>query len=904
MTVIIEKTEVLTRLEGFNAWVKTNCEGRERGEAQTYLNRFFQCFGYDDVMGAGGTFENAQKASSKKGNTGFLDCLFPKVAIIEMKQRGTNLTHHYNQLLTYWTRCTPKPRVGILCNFDEFWIYDFNVQVDDPVQILTLDQLSQHPEALLFMLGEEPRFHQNMVDITEDASAEISNLYQSILKRRKKHDATEEDVQRFVLQCVLCLFAEDIGLLPDNLFTNLLKDCLKSPANTYNVLSGLFTQMNTRKEATGGRFKGVKYFNGGLFETITPIELEADELNILYHLGYDYDWSKVRPSIFGTIFEKAIGHVQGSHFTSEIDIYKIVNPTIVQYWDERIEKAGTNIKKLNQCLKDIRQYKVLDPACGSGNFLYIAYQELKRIEKQLMLLINENAKTARDAQQAQMSYVTPLQFYGFEIKPFAVELARLTLEIGRKIAVNKFNLPEDVLPLDDLKKNIVCADALFNEWPKTDVIIGNPPFSGRSKLRKDFGDEYVDKIFEKHGGDINKSADYCVYWFRLAQAHHAKRIGLVATNSIKQNVSREASLDHITVNGGIIFNAISSLIWTGDAKVHHSIVNWTKEKNYKGKKFLDQEEVDLINPDLTTGTDVTKARLLTTNNNICFQGVIPTPLERFEVNIELANQWIVEDSKYQDILKFLVSADDLADKVDFKPPKMIIDFNDRTIEEASLYPFAFEYLKNNLINEEGYDSKNPTYHQEKWWIHWRNRNKMRKAISSLSKYIAIPGTSKWSMPVFLTHDFLCYVNSSFVVASDDFYLLGMITSAFHQHWVKAQCSTLKADTRYTNTTCFDTFPFLWDTPEKKKDTVRRVMEELEAYRMTEMKTRQWGITQLYNAFFNEPASQLHKLHKKLDETVCKVYGWEYDPDKNYNEDLFKLNQKLYRQEKEPLSERP
>lgn len=121
-------------LKGFADWVKAHCQGRERGEAQPFLNEFFKCFGFGGVLEAGGTFEHAQKASSKGGNTGFLDCLFPSVAIIEMKQRGTRLDEHYNQLLTYWTRCVPKPRVGVLCNFDKFWIYDFNVQVDEPVQ--------------------------------------------------------------------------------------------------------------------------------------------------------------------------------------------------------------------------------------------------------------------------------------------------------------------------------------------------------------------------------------------------------------------------------------------------------------------------------------------------------------------------------------------------------------------------------------------------------------------------------------------------------------------------------------------------------------------------------------------------------------------------------------------------
>jgi type II restriction/modification system DNA methylase subunit YeeA len=325
------------------------------------------------------------------------------VAIIEMKQRGTRLDEHYNQLLTYWTRCVPKPRVGVLCNFDEFWIYDFNVQVDEPVQKIALNDLAEQHKALLFMLGQAPRFNQNLIGITEDAAAEVSKLYRAILERKDRYNATEEDIQRFVLQCVLCMYAEDIDLLPPNLFTDLLNDCIQRPQDSYHMLHGLFTQMNTKQPAAAGRFKDVRYFNGGLFNTITHIELDASELATLHRIGYNYHWGKVKPSIFGTIFEKAIGHVQGSHFTSEVDIYKIVNPTIVRYWDERIEAAGSDIKKLRKCLTDLRAYKVLDPACGSGNFLYVAFQEMKRLEKHLMGLIAQHAQSPKDLQGAQIS---------------------------------------------------------------------------------------------------------------------------------------------------------------------------------------------------------------------------------------------------------------------------------------------------------------------------------------------------------------------------------------------------------------------------------------------------------------------------------------------------------------------
>jgi hypothetical protein len=892
MTTSMTQDTVVTSLESFRDWVKAHCEGRERGEAQVFLDRFFQCFGYGGVLEAKGTFEFAQKSSSKGGNTGFLDCLFPGVAIIEMKQRGSSLNEHYNQLLTYWTYCVPKPAVGILCNFDEFWIYDFNIQVDTPVQVLTLDELSQHPEALLFMLGQKPRFNQNLVDVTEDAAAEISGLYRSILSRREHYNATEEDIQRFVLQCVLCLFAEDIGLLPENLFTDLLNDCKRNPQDTYNLLHNLFSQMNSKKEANGGRFKGVRYFNGGLFNTITPVELEKSELEALHRLGYDYRWEKVRPSIFGTIFEKAIGHHQGSHFTSEVDIYKIVNPTIVRYWDERIEKAGTTITSLKKCLTDLRKYKVLDPACGSGNFLYIAFQEMKRLEKQLMDLIAKHAKSAKDLQGAQISMVSPMQLYGLEIKPFAVELARLTLEIGRKVAVNKFNLPEDVLPLDNLNQNIICADALFTDWPQVDAIIGNPPFTGGKYLRRDYGDEYAEKVY-KAFPDVKGQPDFCVHWFRKSQEQPALRIGLVATNSISQGVSREASLKYIDANGGIIHDAISTQVWSGQANVHVSIVNWVKDKPPK-EKFLDEKPVSIIINSLDTAFDVLEACVLQQNKSLSFESC-GLRGKGFIISKDDAQAWIKANPENSKILKPMIDGNALVNR--FQPLDWVIDFFDMPIEEAMSYKLPFQRALETVKPER---EKNNRESRRKYWWHFGEKcPNMRKAFKGLHSYFAVPKVAKYTLFQAISVDILpCEANM--VVASDDFCILGVLNSKLHRDWVKAQCSTLKGDTRYTNTTCFETFPFLWDAPEKLKQPVRDIMTELEAYRMDEMKTRQWGITKLYNAFFHEPASKLCQLHKKLDEAVCKVYGWKYSPDKNYNEDLFHLNQALYEQEQTPL----
>ena len=249
------------------------------------------------------------------------------------------------------------------------------------------------------------------------------------------------------------------------------------------------------------------YFNGGLFRGIAPIELTREELNFL-DVSASENWSKVRPAIFGSLFEGTVDaqerHARGIHFTSEVDIMKIVRPTISRYWEERIEAANT-IAELSSLQLELQSYKVFDPACGSGNFLYIAYQELKRIEMLLLDKIAERRKSSRD--QLQIGFVTPQQFYGIDTNPFAVELARVTLMIGRKIAIDNFKLIEPALPLDSLDNNIVCQDALFTEWHQADAIIGNPPFLGGKHMRTALGDEYIDKVFKRFP-DV-KDVDFC-----------------------------------------------------------------------------------------------------------------------------------------------------------------------------------------------------------------------------------------------------------------------------------------------------------------------------------------------------------------------------------------------------------
>jgi hypothetical protein len=364
----------------------------EKKHAQTFLNRFFRAFGYEDAYAAGAKFEEDLKKASKNKKTGFADLLWqphdlPGV-LIEMKTKGIDLNKHFTQLRDYWWAATPKPTYAVLCNFDEFWVYDFNIQVDTPLDVVSLANFVERaPSVFTFMESstKKPVFKNNQQEITVKAGKRMGELCQMLKARGAKSGFDDLTAQRMVLQCVLAMFAEDRGLLPRDMFVGCVQECLAG-ASSYDVLGGLFLAMNTPGKTPAGRYKDVEYFNGGLFERVHPIELTENELRIL-DVAAREDWSRVRPAIFGSIFEGTSNvverHRHGMHYTSEIDIMKIVTPTIGRYWDGRIKAAGT-IGELNGLQLELQNYRVLDPACGSGNFLYLAYLELKRIEHDLL----------------------------------------------------------------------------------------------------------------------------------------------------------------------------------------------------------------------------------------------------------------------------------------------------------------------------------------------------------------------------------------------------------------------------------------------------------------------------------------------------------------------------------------
>ena len=604
--------------------------GDEKGEAQTFLDRLFKAFGHDGAIEAGAVYEDRVKRTIDYLGVGYADLMWKPRVLFEMKKAGADLSRHFRQAFEYWQQAVPdRPRYVVLCNFDEFWIYDFDQQLDAPMDVVKLEELPQRYEALAFLLPDNPApiFANDLVEVTRDAAAKVSGVFRSMVER----GIDRREAQAFVLQCVVAMFSEDIGLLPSHFFTRTVISDAKNGREAYDLLGSLFREMNAPHRTPGGRFEGTPYFNGGLFSDIQPVEMTDDELASL-RVACATDWSAVRPEIFGTLFETSMDkgerHAYGAHFTSQADIMRVIVPCIVRPWMERID-AAKRINDLERILLDMANFRVLDPACGSGNFLYVAYREMRRLEAEVKRRIDERRKGGLAAQGA-LSYVTTDHFLGLDNNLYAVEVAKVTLMMAKKLAADELEGgQEDVLPLDNLDDTIRYGDALLNPWPAADVIIGNPPYLGRRKMTDELGAAYVSTL-NRHYPSPGVS-DFVTYWFPLA--HDALpdggRAGFVATQAIRDGDSRRKSLEYIDDHDGVIFEAVSAQPWSGDAAVTVSIVNWIKGSAHAPAErllWLDEGELRLpvarIPTTLRPVTDVTKARSLPCNKKpkVCFQG--------------------------------------------------------------------------------------------------------------------------------------------------------------------------------------------------------------------------------------------------------------------------------------------
>lgn len=921
-------------LQSFVDWCSKHITGDEKGEAQIFLDHLFNAFGQVGVKEAGAVLEERIK---KTKGTSFADLVWKPTVLIEMKKRGENLSKHYRQAFDYWTRLVPgRPRWVVLCNFDEFWVYDFETQMDTPVDKVKLAQLPTKfgPLKFLFPTDNEPVFGNHQETVTRHAADQLVLLFRSLIERKVERPLA----QRFTLQALMALFAEDIGLLERYFFAHLLDDC-STPAKAYDLIGQLFVEMNSPGTTSGGRFKGVPYFNGGLFAYPARIELTLEEIALLREAS-KFNWSKVRPEIFGAIFEHSMDaeerRAHGAHYTSPVDIMKVVGPTIVQPWREQIEKA-TTLKALDKLLARIETFRVLDPACGSGNFLYIAYRELKRLEATIYEKMGEFKSV--DATQRPFGFVTAKNFFGMDVNPFAVELAKVTMMLAHKLTIDELHISENALPLDNLDKNFLTGDALLTDegeqtpWPAADVIIGNPPFLGAKLLKPKLGPSYVKRLRNAYP-EVPGMADFCVYWFNRAASilpvctlkdPLRGRAGLVGTQNIRNNASREGGLDVICKTGTIV-DAVDSQPWSGEANVHVSIANWVHTqdsallpkhrqlwvkatatvggKNIKGKGRadklfeLDRREVAHINASLSDKSDVGEAMRLTCNTEpqVTFQGITPGHAA-FVLSEAERKHFTGKEAKL--VSPYLVGDEVLSGT---SVQRYLLDLGQRTILSAQSFPRSFDHIKAHVLParlkaaEDGKDDegKMRPHHRrflDRWWqLSW-GRADMLDKLKAIPRYLACSRVTK--RPIFMFVDSSVRPGDALqVFALPDDYSFGILQSSVHYQWFHAKCSNMKSDPRYTSGSVFDTFPWPQSATSAQVMAIADFARALQKLRDDTLRTSEGGLRGLYRTLDLPGKSPLKDAHASLDRAVLAAYG--LTGKSNILESLLVLNEAVHR----------
>ena len=913
-----------------------------------------------DPHGKEYTFEKLVKRAG--GENGYADVWKKNCFGWEYKGPKKNLVQAYTQLKQY-ADALGNPPLLIVSDMQEIRIHtNFTNEISEQ-HVIKLPDLNapENLEKLRWCFTNPERLRPTVTREVVTAKAAV-NFAQIAVRLRSQHDPRR--VAHFVNKLVFCLFAEDIELLPNRIFADILDEANKRPDDFAPMIGDLFRAMANRNSRFGAA--AIPWFNGGLFddEDVLPVGIAAEKDLIV---AARLDWSVINPTIFGTLFESGLDDKKraemaslfdqtapearqarlfdrsapdkgvGIHYTDPGTIMKIIEPVVMRPWRDEWDTLKAQIRALNakrdgtksgkertKAVEEARtlygafrarlgKFRVLDPACGSGNFLALSLGALKDFD---LKVIKEAAELELPPDNQR---VGPEAVLGIEINPYAAELARLTVWITELQWQLRNGFHVKRAPILGKLDGIVCRDALMNSdkkeatWPSVNVVIGNPPFLGDKAMIREMGEEYVAGLRKTYEGRVPGGADLVCYWFEKALSMMAKgtvdRCGFVSTNSIRGGANRRV-LDRIC-EAGSIYDAWSDEPWVLDgAAVRVSLICFSSEKSANAK--LDGRSVDRILPDLTAASvDLTRVSQLKENQHTSFIGTQKNG--PFDIPGELARRWLLaplnpNGRPNSDVIKPWANGQDITRR---NSDTWIIDFGtDMSESNAALYelPFAHvvKHVKPTRIN------LRRRGHKQYWWIHGESRPGMRRVFANMTRFIITPRVAKHRLFVWMPMQVLPD-SATVAVARDDDTTFGILHSRFHESWALRLCTWLGVgnDPRYTPSTTFETFPFPEGlTPNipaqsyaadpraiaiaaaaKRLDGLRRNWlnpsdlikiepEVVSGYPdrilprspAAEAELKKRTLTNLYN----ERPAWLVNAHRDLDAAVAAAYGWPAD----------------------------
>ncbi|RJF69844.1 class I SAM-dependent DNA methyltransferase [Rhodopseudomonas palustris] len=721
---------------------------------------------------------------------------------------------------------------------------------------------------------------QQSARVTRDIAKRLAQVSVAL----EKQNYAADDVAMFLMRCLFTMFAEDVGLLPDKSFKHLLEDCERNPEAFVHDVGQLWEAMDTGQWAHALKTK-VKKFNGEFFKSRAALPLGGAEIGKLREAA-EYNWNDVDPSIFGTLLEQALDPTErkklGAHYTPRAYVERLVIATIIEPLREDWRNVQATAETLRgagdlaaaaaavQAFHDkLCETRVLDPACGTGNFLYVSLELMKRLEGEVLEALLDLG--GQEALRGLGSHsVDPHQFLGLEINPRAAAIAELVLWIGYlQWHFRTKGAPPDE-PILRAFKNIKVKNAVLDwggaplpkivdgketypnprrpDWPAAEFIVGNPPFIGGKDIRARV--PYAEALWAAHA-HMNESADFVMYWWdRAAELLTRKgavlrRFGFVTTNSISQVFQRRVMEKHLKAKKPIsLIMAIPDHPWTkatpdaaavriamtvGVAGTHEGVLH---EVTQESKLDTDSPEISLkpfvgmINSDITIGSDVTLTASLEANEGICSPGVklhgagfLVTPVEADHLGLRKRSGLDAVIKRYRNGRDLMARAREL----------MAIDLDGYDIDEVrKQFPEVYQHLLTRVKPER--DRNNEEYRRVNWWLFGRRNTLMRGFTSELQRYIATVETAKHRVFQFLDASILPD-NMLVAIGSDDAAVLGILSSRIHVVWALRAGGWLGVgnDPRYSKSRCFDPFPFP-DANPIQKQTIRVIAEELDAHR--------------------------------------------------------------------------
>jgi hypothetical protein len=874
----------------------------------------------------------------------------------EYKRPGKSLVDALDQLLRYAFRLDNPPLL-VVTDRQKFEIHTHYTGF--PTRCIAFsnrDLLDPRIQSQLRAVFDEPysfRPPRDSRHVTETVAASVVKVADML----RDAGVPPADAAHFLCQYVFCCFAEDIGLMKDTQrpFKRLLTQKL-TPKQLQSQLTQLFDVMRQ-----GGSFGAdqIPWFNGGLYDSIKVPLLPPEAVRILADAAEDR-WDAIDAGIFGTLFQRGLDPARraqhGAFYTNPSVIERLVTPvvqdTLLREWDQRkreingllsirdvhsiqadhtpvssrryrIASKANKARKAAQDVFDtflerLRNFRALDPACGSGNFLYFALKAIKDVEKQVH-------NDAPDLGLTWQFAVTGVQnVLGIEVDPYAAELARMTVWIGELQwrVQNGYGWEEN--PILRNLEHIECRDAVLDRsetggygrgapWPAADVIIGNPPFVGNKKMREDLGEEYTVALRRAYSDELTGGVDFVCYWFHKAlKAVNEGRcsvVGLVSTQAVRRGSNR-AVLDAICAESRI-FRAWSDEPWVNEgAAVRVSLVCFGQSD--VSAAMLDGSQVQRITADLAAveGVDLTDAEALLENQGFAFQG--PVKVGSFDVDGDIARGWLMLPNPHgrsnADVLKPWANGKEITER---PKDKWIIDYASMDRAEAAMYEAPFAHVQRVVKPQR--DKQADQSRKKFWWRHGRTGTDFRLAITGRARYIATVRVAK--------HRFFVWMPSTvwpdsrlFAIALDDDASFGILSSRIHEVWALATASKhgVGNDPTYNAESCFETFPFPRFTGAAGKRIEERIEEcarELVALRSAWLNPPEWthkipeiipvgmrrspyptrvvpkkGYEQRLRGrtmtkLYNERPAWLSNAHRALDSAVAAAYGWkDYSPD--------------------------